>query len=72
MAESPFNGMNDLSEGGWVGCDGESMEKSGSLLGGKIQLALRTIGDVDGDDTRDLFTKRLDRDCSPLEENILA
>lgn len=41
----------------------ERVKQSVALLGGKVELTAAAIGDVDGNDTADLFAVRLDGHC---------
>jgi hypothetical protein len=58
-----LDGGNDGVEGGWVGCVLEGAEKSLLLTRGKVEFAWGAVGDVDGDDARDLITVWLGGDC---------
>lgn len=61
--QRPLDGGSHLPEGRWVGRILQSMEQGGALLGREIELARTTIGNVDGDDARDLLSVRLNGDC---------
>lgn len=59
----PFDRRDDVVEGRWMCRVLESMQQRSVLLGREVQLARSIIGNVDGDDTIDLFSVRLDGDC---------
>ena len=53
--------MEDVLKGRGVGGRSQGIKESGTLFRGEVQLALTSVGNVDGDDAIDFFTKRLDR-----------
>lgn len=62
MTKSPFDSGDDILECRRMSGIRQSVKQSGTFLGGKIQLANTILGDVDGNDTGNLLTERLDRD----------
>lgn len=62
MTKSPFDSGDDILERRRMSGIRQSLKQGGTFLGGKIQLANTILGDVDGNDTGNLVTERLDRD----------
>ena len=66
VAERPFYGADDVLESGGVGGDAKSVDNGLSLLVGQVQLTGSSVNEVDGDDSIDLLTERLDGDWRRL------
>lgn len=68
MTERPFDCVHNSAESSRVRSVGQGVKQSGALLRGEIELARCSIGNVDGNYSRDLLSKWLDRDCKIINE----
>ncbi len=63
MSQRPLHGSKDSGKGRWVCGVCEGVKESCPLLGGEIQLARGTIGNIRRNDPRYLLSEWLDGDC---------
>jgi hypothetical protein len=59
VAEGPLDSGNDFAESRRMGGDRKGLEEHRSLSGREIEFARATVGNVDGNDARNLFTEGL-------------
>ena len=50
VAERPFDCVYDVTEGRWVGCNGQSVKEACTFLGRKVELTRSSICYIDRDD----------------------
>lgn len=65
-AEGVLHVGNNAVERRWMSGVLQRVKNRGAFTTGKIELAWATFRDVDADDSRDLVTIGLGRDCSTL------
>jgi hypothetical protein len=54
--------LGDEPEGGWVGCEGERVERGFLLVLREVELARRVVDEVGCDDAVEFFAEGLDCD----------
>ncbi len=61
-AEGGLDGLEDVTEGGWVCGVLECPQENETLTGGQVELAGGVLDNVGADDAVDLFAEWLDGD----------
>lgn len=59
VTQSPFDSCNDLAESRGMSRNRKSFQEVCPLSGSEIQHAVASVSDIDGNDSGDLFTERL-------------